>query len=1233
MAPEASPTTQEERRDTNLGGENEALEANVDLRVTAMGLQETETLQRWPQDHAEPSYEPPRRRPFRRRRWHSLHMPANTRVVFLILCVLLVPLAEAAFINFENCLAPNIINSKRLQFVPRFFDAKFNTTAPSHDLNVTIYGNVTGQTIVGDYPPPDDPIWSNPNETFGKIVDVSPTNPDPRFTTLFADFKVLTYTPYRADPSRFCESTINTSCPIGPVFYGNGSDPYSLPAFTVAHEFYSSYAFATFQATIRVQSGDQDASDIACVSANITPDLGKALSDTLAYLPAAVLALVAIATISAAIFSPWGSSDPFRWTSNYGRDEDLLRLVTPGFGDCLQYIQFIVLAGSLSLSYPGYYQPVISQAAWSVLLFNESYVSQGNGSQSLIDGIYFINGTRGISRLGQLAGMSADEDVWACMAIWLMVIIVAVSVLCQVGFFLRWGYRYLLDTPEEDLRSKNWPFTAGMAVRIVFNYFLLPIIAISLFQLVVAPHSNAAVVGMAVVLLLLVAGFATWIFRLIFTTRPRAHLFDDLPTVLLYGPLYNTYSDVAAPFAFIPVLLTVIRGVAIGAIQPSGVAQLVILAICEVIFILTLHAFRPFQAPTSMNAYHTFFSVIRLVTTLLSIAFVPALGISQSSKGWLGYAILLCHAIVLTLIEVCARAAGAGGDARGGLARVFGKRQLSRRTHHHRSSLQSDAAILASDSDSKSAQLMGARSRSLSASSAILLNNHRVSSGFDQLSQGGDYSTLGGVSPGPGTPGGIQNPYSYLASGNATAGPSQRRSTVGTSNTKNLETNDPYYRPPRTKRQTMDPYSPESQQDRGSWNSGDLANRPQETYQDQPDVRDPGEIPAFSPNRGSITPAYLREHHRGDSDPNLTERRGNTDYTVRESDFYYGVTRGPALSSVPARRLKTGPADPMGPVSSASGWIKGLFGGKRKDKGKGFEVVRSQRAPQLMAEEDETSPPVQHEPYKDSPDPENNAAGRGSDDAGTRESTRSTSVHSSDYSLTDDDGNPFEARAIIHRVAEAPPTLAPIETTGGIELSSRPGSQASTRIPTKPSATRRAPTIPRKSSRRTHSQEKAALAEAHRMPRVPGSPAHSPERQPKGQLQTNRLHPDGSGGGSIRLPFASSEPSPGSEKTTPTNHSAASSLYPNTEGSAEDTSRGGAAHFERPRVPGQTERPPSTGYVHQHVAGESVRPGMYRLGDHMGSSAEIVGVSGSQGWSRGGDRGGNGGRIALLAER
>lgn len=1139
----------------------------------------------------------------------TLQFPSTITSLLLVLLVFFIPSTSAVFVNFENCLSSATAqdHTEILHFTPKFVWVDFNASSENHNLNITFYGNVSGQLTTGTYPPPDDPSWSNPNSTFGKIVAVSESTNV--YTTMDTTVNVLTYTPL-FDKKAFCDYVINGSCPIGPSFQANPSNPYELSTFSVAHNFDSSYAFSTFAATTAIISGDSDARTLGCISVSITPDLGHQLTDALRYMPAAILALVAIATVTAATLSPWGTADPFRWTSNYGRDEDLLRLVTPGFGDCLQYIQFVVLSGSLNLAYPGFYQPVVSRASWSILMFQKSFASHGDNYETVQDGVYFVNGTYGLTRMRQYVGMSKDQDVWACMAVFLLALTLCIVILCQLGFLGRWAYRALSNTTEEDLRSKNWPFTGGNIIRIVYNYFLLPIIALSMYQMVVANRSPPSVVAMAVVLLFAVLGFAVWIFWLIFSTRPRAHLFDDLPTVLLYGPLYNTYSDDAAPFAFIPVLLTFMRGVAIGAVQPSGIAQLIILAICEVIMILTLHAFRPFQSNTSMNAYHTFFSVMRLATTLLSVAFVPSLGVTEGPKGWLGYVVLLLHAIVLifgfflnalqTLIEVLARLAGAG-DARGGLTKAFGMRQLSRRGHRRRqrSSLNSQAAILTQEQDQKQD---GARSRSLSASSAVLLNSQggRMSAVFEQFSQGGDHS-VGGASSGPATPGGgAASPFTYLAgtSASGSAGPSSRRPTIGY---KAGDAMDPgFYRPPRLRRPTLEAYAP-GERSRTSWMSSDPATKPYKDFPDQTEAMELGGAAGFASKRGSISPAYLRTH-RDDSDPNLPERN-NTDYAVREADFYYGVGRGPALSNLPTRRLKTGPADPMGPVSSATSWFNRFFAGKNKDKGKGFEVIRSARAPPQMMpleEVEPTSPPLDQEPYRDNPnDSPADIDGLSSEHAraagirqNNRDARRAQSPNSDDSDFTDEDSDPFELR--VNRTSEIPPMLAPIESVGDIDMPSRVGSRVSSKPSRNKSAASVAPEIPRKSSRRGGSRDGISFLEPGRLSAVTASPPGSPGRTPTASMQPqpyltgNTLN--------VQMPFSSSNPSPSPERISG-GASAASSIFPAGETSAEHGHKGDLRSEERPM---------STGYVQHYLAGEGIRPGLQPA---LGAEAELVDLS------------------------
>ncbi|KAK3394526.1 hypothetical protein B0H63DRAFT_49047 [Podospora didyma] len=869
----------------------------------------------------------------------------------------LVQPASAARVHFENCLQESYISHtpKPLQWTPMFVNASFDTTSPSHRLRVIMWGNVEGSYNNVSLPPSDSPDWTDPTKLDGKILDEpEPDSPSPKLTTLRTKIEVLTYEPW-SNNTNFCNDSLeHGKCPLAPVFKVNSSifTPDELPFVTMSHDLESSYAFTSFSATFLIIYGDGAGTNIGCVSAAITPDLGN-LAWMLKFLPLVVLLFVAGATVFAGIFSPWGTTDIFHWSSNYGRDADLLRLVTPGFGDCLQYIQFIALTGGLTLNYPGFYQPIVSQASWSVLMFNQSFVTKSPGRSSLQDGIYVTDGEYGLQDLAQLAGMGNAEDIWAGMMIWLLVIIAAMFILVQGGFAAQWIYRLVRNIPEEDLRAKNIPFSLGNVVRIVLNYFLLPIVALSAFQLVIAGSSPAYTVALAILTLLLIIAFASWLFYLIGTTKPRAFLFDDLPTVLLYGPLYNTYSDEAAAFALVPVLLLFLRGIAIGAVQPAGVAQVVILAICEVVQILTLHAFRPFHSPTSMNAYHTLFSALRLITVLLMLAFLPSLGVTEGPKGWIGYVILLIHGGVLvlgfflnavqTIVEVVARMLGAGGDdirgqSRGGLSKIFGMRQLSRRMSRReagpsRQSQLSSSAMLDAEDASKAGFVMpGGRLRSESAGSMGILmhRRHRSSSGLDHLSLDAPVRNIdsGASSFTPTTPGEVSI-FSFLPS----PGPQAlHQGTLG------MQANDPYYRPPRPRRQTVvDPSPSPAAKTGGSWMSAEWSHK----RLSQGATAPIGDLPDIDgqPSR-DVTPApYVQS---------TVPFAPRADYSTREVDFYYGV-RGPRLNTdAPGRKLGTGPADPTGPMASAAGWIRNMFGGKVKEKGKGFEVVRSARMPPAM---------------------------------------------------------------------------------------------------------------------------------------------------------------------------------------------------------------------------------------------------------------------------------------------
>ncbi|KAJ9157384.1 Integral membrane protein [Pleurostoma richardsiae] len=1005
--------------------------------------------------------------------------------LLLVAWLLMLPPALGVLVPFENCLSESYRDNDPtpLQWVPLYVDASFGLEEPIHKLKITMWGNVTGSFTNVTLPSSDSSDWSDPNKTDGKILEEpQPDSEHPKLTTLHSKIDVLTYEPYSYD-SNFCaDSLVNATCPLGPRFSNyTAATRYGLPSVTMSKEFDTSYAFTSFSATFIIKYGDDAVTVIGCTSTTVTPDLGD-LAWTVRYLPLLVLLSVGGATVLAAIFSPWGSSDIFHWTSNYGRDGDLLRLVTPGFGDCLQYIQFAVLTGGLTLNYPGFFQPIVSRASWSTLMFNESFVSNAPSWQILRDGVYYTNGQYGLHKLGQLVGMSRAEDIWAGMMVWFMAIIGAVLVATMIGFGTQWVYRAINNIPEEDLRRKNLPFAFGNVVRITFNYFYLPLVALSTFQLVVTGDSPAYTVALSIVTLVILFAFIGFLLRLLTRTKPRAFLFDDLPTVLLYGPLYNTYKDDAATYALVSLLLTSIRGIAIGAVQPSGVAQVTLLAVCEIIQLLTLPAFRPFNSATSMNLYHFIFSGLRLAVVLLMTAFIPSLGVTDGPKGWIGYIILGVHACVLvfgfmlnalqTAVEVLARLGGAGSDdvqglQRGGLSKIFGARQLQRRMSRRegpsRQSQLSNVAMLTAEDASGSGFIQpGGRLRSESAGSmGVLLNNRgRSSTALDNNSMEVTRQFDGASTFTPGTPGEAST-FSFLPSPSA-----QARHPALPSAATVEGVGDTFYRPPRRRRPTVDAMAAPNAKKRDSWASTEWSN--QRNSQPGATVTEPVEAEERQMEAAAPPAPY--------ANPPISVAP-RQDYSTREVDFYYGVSRGERLNSGgPNRKMGTGPADPTGPMASAAGWFRTLVGGKKKEKAKGFEVVRSARMPPAMKARggdfgDETPPegiPVAMGVLRNGPIESDD------EDDKEKKSRAHTKHKSGETELLNEDGSPHDEEMEdieISRVSDVPPLLPGIDSGGSIHIPSRIQSKSS-RHPSQggdgPSWEEAPPLpdVPRKSSRR-----------------------------------------------------------------------------------------------------------------------------------------------------------------------
>ena len=542
--------------------------------------------------------------------------------------------------------------------------------------------------------------------------------------------------------------------------------------------------------------------------------------------------------------------------------------------------------------------------------------------------------------------------------------------------------------------------------------------------------------------------------------------------------------------------------------------------------------------------------------------------------------------------------------------------------------------MLAADRNQIS-RLSGGRPRSTSGSSAVLLNRAglnegRASVGLESASNFG----VGGGGGGGGGAGSGGGGHDRSASGSAYTPTTPGASTPFSympSEGHDLAPSDPYYRPPRTRRPTMEGYSPGARS-RHSWVTGDVSNR--RWSQTSRDRVEPAARPAGGPSgsgRATPVPAYLGPREL--SDVNVNDPRWpHTDYAVREVDFYYGV-RGPALSAMPTRRLGTGPADPTGPIASAAGWVMNLFGGKTKEKGKGFEVVRSSRVPPPMGPRVPSSaqPRGPPEPYTDDARQQSDAGGG----QATRHAAALVDIESAadEHSVTrtamgdsrslrsasaSDESDVEQVRP--GQISPVAPSLPRIDTGGGIELPSRIGSRASSRHPH--TGDRRAiPAVPRKSSKRTSLPLVDIRPHRSQLLAVRSSPPGSPGDPQRERVQgtggsDNSFHmssgadPHGigpSGSSSPRLPFGSEQSSVRENALSTEGGSRSSSVLPPLESDINPTNVE-TVSTSRQVVPRVEERPTSMGFVTQHRAYDHIHAGLQVESgvDLQGRAAELV---------------------------
>ncbi|KAI1084681.1 hypothetical protein F5B20DRAFT_522805 [Whalleya microplaca] len=380
------------------------------------------------------------------------------------------------------------------------------------------------------------------------------------------------------------------------------------------------YALSTFHTAIHLVG--PNAEEKGCLQANITPAFSPAIQATLRYAPLTILVFVLLVGIARSVSDSSTSTEA--WA----------RAVLPGFADCLQYLQSIFLTGSLSLFYPGFYQPVVSRLGW-VSLFADGSITHSRTYAGINDGIYELNGTYGgtfgLELMTQIVGAPMTMDTWLNMVI----LIMAIAALAALCLEIYW----LMNRPvgaDTGLRR-----TFNRTLHMILSYFMLPLIALSFYQIDNASYLPSYHIFLAALLLAIILIAFVWLLSQIPTRSLGVLIFDSRRR---YNQIITSETSDGQHKSFVLALfvLLFIRGAAIGGLQISGQAQLAVLGACELVLLACIVQFQAYN----MLSTGTISAVARLGSLICMIMLIPGVA-SDTTRSAIGYLILLIHGCVL----------------------------------------------------------------------------------------------------------------------------------------------------------------------------------------------------------------------------------------------------------------------------------------------------------------------------------------------------------------------------------------------------------------------------------------------------------------------------------------------------------------------------------------------------------------------------------------------------------
>ncbi|CAG1960370.1 unnamed protein product [Fusarium graminearum] len=400
----------------------------------------------------------------------------------------------------------------------------------------------------------------------------------------------------------------------------------SRSKFTIITSFNRSTLLETYKTTFELTNSNNTA--LSCIKAVLTPAVPGPIRILGLWFPIITFALACVAACWPVRRGPGPNSS---------KNSLVARAI-----DVLAYIQFIFFSGSMSLKYPGFFQPLVGLSGWSTLMLPAGVVESRSpyARQGVNDGIYEHNGTitgaPGLELLTQMTGSAVKPQSW--MNTFVLSLFVFVSLYIFSFIIHRLGNtnsnaRSASANLESSFRTQYWA-----VVRLFLSCFMLPLSAWATYQFLdgtIFGYQNSVMA--ILVLTLLLAGFYwSW------SQDPA------MASLVIHGPTRARRKDKTDQkyCALIVFFLMLLRGCILGGLQTYNSVQVGLLLVCEAMHLMSMTYWIGFSYFASLPGI---LSMARIALSSINIGFLPG-GTGHSGKILVAYIALCGHVIVLVCI-------------------------------------------------------------------------------------------------------------------------------------------------------------------------------------------------------------------------------------------------------------------------------------------------------------------------------------------------------------------------------------------------------------------------------------------------------------------------------------------------------------------------------------------------------------------------------------------------------